>query len=301
VRAYVTRTPTKAKKSKGEEKRSQRPAGQKQYPPRIPPSDWVLVFDGETRTTPDQRLRFGAYQLRNDGRVFELGFFYEPEPGVLTDSDLKVLAEARAEVEAASEGKRVRLLTRDQFVDEIVYGSGRDVGAQIVGFNLPFDISRLAIDHASARRSMRGGFSFKLSDKEGRANVAIKHLSQKAALIRFTGEKPEEAEDAAAEIDPNTPHETEVPADPDRGYFVDVKTLAAALNRGLRHLRMLGPVRDDIYSSRPPPAVAQGAMLKFWAPLILAFVPALSRRPIPDPFQNSCPKPAHNQSHTPLF
>jgi hypothetical protein len=90
------------------------------------------------------------------------------------------------------------LLTREQFVDQVLYGSGRDVGAQIVGFNLPFDISRLALDHDSARRSMRGGFSFKLSEKEGRANVAIKHLSQKAALIRFTGEKPEEAEDEAA-------------------------------------------------------------------------------------------------------
>ena len=86
LRAYVTRAPTKAKKSKGEEKRGQRPAGKKQFPPRIPPSDWVLVFDCETRTTPDQRLRFGAYQLRNKGRLFERGAFYEPE--VLSAEDL---------------------------------------------------------------------------------------------------------------------------------------------------------------------------------------------------------------------
>jgi hypothetical protein len=143
-----------------------------------------------------------------------------------------------------SDGERVRLLTRDQFVDQVLYGSGRDVGAQIVGFNLPFDISRLAIDHASARRSMRGGFSFTLSEKEGRANVAIKHLSQKAALIRFTGEKPEEAEDDAAEIDPNTPHESEVPADPDRGYFVDVKTFAAALTSSSHSLASLSALLD---------------------------------------------------------
>jgi hypothetical protein len=167
LRAYVTRAPTKAKKSKGAEKPGQRPAGKKQSPPRIPPSDWVLVFDCETRTTPDQRLRFGAYQLRNKGRLFELGFFYEPETGVLTDADMQVLAEGRDELEAKSEGGRVRLLTRGEFVDEILYGSGRDVGAQIVGFNLPFDISRLAIHHDSARRSMRGGFTFKLSEKEG--------------------------------------------------------------------------------------------------------------------------------------
>jgi hypothetical protein len=161
LRAYVTRAPTKAKKSKGEEKRGQRPAGQKQYPPRIPPSDWVLVFDCETRTTPDQHLRFGAYQLRNKGRLFERGAFYEPE--VLSAEDLTVLSEVVTEELERSDGERVRLLTRDQFVDEVLYGSGRDVGAQIVGFNLPFDISRLAIDHDSARRSMRGGFTFKLS------------------------------------------------------------------------------------------------------------------------------------------
>jgi enoyl-[acyl-carrier-protein] reductase (NADH) len=150
-----------------------------------------------------------------------------------------VLAEARDELEAKSEGGRVRLLTRGEFVDEILYGSGRDVGAQIVGFNIPFDISRLAIHHDSARRSMRGGFTFKLSEKERRANVAVKHLSQKAALIRFTGEKPEKAEDEAEETDPDAAHESELPADPDRGYFVDVKTLAAALTNSSHSLASL--------------------------------------------------------------
>src|SRR5258708_4242775 len=136
LRAYVTRPPTKAKKSKGDEKRNQRPAGQKQYPPRIPPSDLVLVFDCETRTTPDQRLRFGAYQLRNKGRLYERGAFYEPD--VLSAEDLTVLSQVVAVESETSDGERVRLLTRDQFVDQVFYGSGRDVGAQIVGFNLPF-------------------------------------------------------------------------------------------------------------------------------------------------------------------
>jgi hypothetical protein len=183
LRAYVTRAPTKAKKSKGEENRGQRLAGKKEFPPRIPPIDWVLVFDCETRTTPDQRLRFGAYQLRNKGRPFERGAFYEPE--VLSAEDLTVLSKVVSEESETSDGERVRLLTRDQFVDQVLYGSGRDVGAQIVGFNLPFDLSRLAIDYDSARRSMRGGFTFKLSEKEGRANVAVKHLSQKAGTDSF--------------------------------------------------------------------------------------------------------------------
>jgi hypothetical protein len=225
LRAYVTRADRRPGRRKGF-------AGK---PSRDPPSDWVLVFDCETRTTPDQRLRFGAYQLRNEGRLFELGFFYEPD--VLTDDDLRVLTEVKAELEAKSEGERVRLLTRERFVEDVFFGSGGDVGAQIVGFNLPFDISRLAMDHYSARGSMRGGFGLKLSERASHPRVAIKHLSQSAAMIRFTG-----VQNASA--DGNNADDEEEDADPDRGYFVDVKTLSAALlgpphNRSLARLTQL--------------------------------------------------------------
>ena len=116
------------------------PAGRavdwRKYVPRVPPSDWVLVFDCETRTTPDQRLRFGAYQLRYKGQIWERGAFYEPE--VLAADELAILRQFMADEEANSDGERIRLLTRAEFVDEVFYGSGYAVGAQIVGFNLPF-------------------------------------------------------------------------------------------------------------------------------------------------------------------
>jgi hypothetical protein len=99
------------------------------------------------------------------------------------------------------------------------------LGAQIVGFNLPFDLSRLAIGHGSARGNMRGGFSLMLSKK--RPRVAVKHISQRAALIQFRAPRPPKQQDQ--DPDPHDPHETEASPDPDRGYFVDVKTLAAAL------------------------------------------------------------------------
>ena len=123
----------------------------KKSAPRVTPSDWVLVFDCETRTTPDQRLRFGAYQLRYKGEVSERGAFYEPE--VLAPGELAILQRVVADEQADSDGEPIRLLTRTGFVEEVFYGSGYAVGARIVGFNLPFDLSRLA------RRSMRGGFS----------------------------------------------------------------------------------------------------------------------------------------------
>ena len=76
LRAYVTRAPKKPKAG-AKVAKVKTPGGRavdwRKYVLRVPPSDWVLVFDCETRTTPDQRLRFGAYQLRYKGQVWERG------------------------------------------------------------------------------------------------------------------------------------------------------------------------------------------------------------------------------------
>lgn len=92
-----------------------RVADWRKYVLRVPPSDWVLVYDCETRTAPDQRLRFGAYQLRYKGQVWERGAFYEPE--VLTPDELAIFRQCMAEEEANSDGERIRMLTRAAFVD----------------------------------------------------------------------------------------------------------------------------------------------------------------------------------------
>ena len=226
LRAYVRKAPAKPRKG-SKPPRTTLPGrvNWRDLAPRTTPSDWVLVFDCETRTTPDQRLRFGGYQLRYKGEISERGAFYEPD--VLTEDELAILRQFIAEEELNSDGERICLRTRAEFVDEVFYQSGQAVGAQIVGFNLPFDLSRLAIRHASARRSMKGGFSLTLS--ENWPPVAVKHLSQRAALIRFTGDRPAAEEELEDGSDAETPDETEEKIGPDRGYFVDVKTLAAAL------------------------------------------------------------------------
>ena len=200
IRAYVTRAPKKPKAG-AKAAQNKTPGGRavdwRKHVLKVPPSDWVLVFDCETRTTPDQRLRFGAYQLRYKGQVWERGAFYEPD--VLTMDELATLRQVMADEEAKSGGERICLRTKAEFVDEVFYASGYAVGAQIVGFNLPFDLSRLAIRHASARRSMRGGFSLTLS--EDWPPVAVKHLSQRSALIRFTGDRPAKELNADQEED----------------------------------------------------------------------------------------------------
>jgi hypothetical protein len=230
LRAYVRKAPKKPKKgSKPPRTTLPGAVNWRDLAPRTTPSDWVLVFDCETRTSPDQRLRFGGYQLRYKGEIWERGAFYEPD--VLSEDEIAILQQLIDDERSNFDDVPIYLRKRAEFVDEILYRSAYAVGAQIVGFNLPFDLSRLAIRHASARRSMKGGFSLTLS--EDWPPVAVKHLSQRAALIRFTGDRPaaettaeEESDD---DSDAETPDETEKKIGPDRGYFVDVKTLAAAL------------------------------------------------------------------------
>lgn len=177
------------------------------------PSKWSLVFDTETTTDAAQQLRFGTYQIREGDRLDEAGFFYDPE--TLAPSELALLKHY-----AHDTGQQCMPVV--DFIEQKLYGVGYELGATIVGFNLPFDLARLAIRHASARgKAMRGGFSFKLSPDKTHPPVQVKHLSRRAALIRFAATRRQ-----------CTPHGQRrrglwVPAR--RGYFVDVKTLAAAL------------------------------------------------------------------------
>ena len=52
------------------------------------------------------------------------------------------------------------MMSRSEFVEQVLYKIGYRGRARIVGFNLPFDIARLAIDVEEARGKDLGGFSF---------------------------------------------------------------------------------------------------------------------------------------------
>src|SRR5260221_9520751 len=109
---------------------------------KVRPSPWTVLFDTETTTDAGQALRFGTYQVRKSGELHEAGILYDPD-GVTAD-------ELSAVRSYASE-HGLELLTRDQFADQVFYRIGYLFRASIVGFNLPFDISRIAIAHNSAR------------------------------------------------------------------------------------------------------------------------------------------------------
>jgi hypothetical protein len=186
------------------------------------PSEWSLTFDTETLVDASQRLRLGTYQVRRGKRLVQAGILVDPD--VLTLAELTTVR-----AHAKKRGWRVR--TRAEFADGVFYPVALELGGIVVGFNLPFDISRLATDHGPAKSpggAMRGGFAFRLSDKH--PPVQVKRIGARAAFIRLAigrGRNPEQRNREGGGSQHNL-----------RGYFVDVATLADAL------LSTKGSLRD---------------------------------------------------------
>lgn len=179
---------------------------------KLAASDWQVIFDTETTVDASQSLRFGTYQVRKGTTLREAGIFYEPH--ALDAGSLQV-------IEGYAAQKGLQLITRDEFADRVIYQIAWKLRATIIGFNLPFDISRIAIHHNSARGTMRGGFTFKLSEQKIFPNIQVKHLSQRAAFIQFA--KP------MGQMDSRGMRKRNLRSAPRRGHFVDCKTLAGAL------------------------------------------------------------------------
>src|SRR5947209_7262844 len=198
-------------------------------------SNRMLVFDTETRTDPTQSLIFGAYRYLDNGECLEEGLFYaddisEAERGVLE----KYVSERSADVTTRN-SRKLLLLTRAQFIDKF-FQAGYKVRCLLVGFNLPFDLSRIAFDVAPARGRFAGGFSLGLGsylDDQGcerrdqyRPRIGIKHIDSKRALKGFMARNRPDTVDLSPEDSVNGRPE---PGFIFRGHFLDLRTLAFVL------------------------------------------------------------------------
>ena len=188
----------------------------------------MLVFDTETTADEAFTFRVGVYHLYKDRALFEKGIFFAPNP----KSDKILSAADIVLIKTYAEKRGFNIRSKDEFVDQVLYRYGYRYGGSIVGFNLPFDLSRLALKPGSARgETMRGGFTLKLHPNKGNPNVRIKHLSARASLISFAA--PPKAREGRG----SRRRKLKTPAR--RGYFVDVKTLAATLTGASHSLASL--------------------------------------------------------------
>jgi hypothetical protein len=185
------------------------------------PSEWVLVFDTETKDDETQRIQFGTFQLREGDRLEIEGIFVDPD--ATTEAERDVLKAEAARLNC-------RLFSRHGFVDRVFFTAAYDGEATVVCFNLPFDTSRLALEARRAPpvyrrtkkgeirvdRSMVGGFTMTLTEDLRRPNLRVKHVTRRMAFINF-------ADPGAHPKRSRTDRHT-------RGYYLDLKTLVAALS-----------------------------------------------------------------------
>ena len=194
----------------------------------------MFVFDTETRTDAAQRLTFGSYRFFVNGELKQEGLFYADD---LPDKDRKTLERYVADQRKRAQQSRVvplLLPTRRDFLKKF-YKAVCKGRALLVGFNLPFDLSRIAFSARSARGRFAGGFSLALwsyirNEVERPANhrpgVGIKHIDSKRALKGFTSRYRPDDSDLIPE--------DSLTGEPEKGYkfrghLLDLRTLAFAL------------------------------------------------------------------------
>lgn len=180
---------------------------------RKPYGQRIMVLDTETTTDIYMNLLLGqamiiegTNQAHIDGIVKEHYLFYSDN---LTKSQMAVLKQY-------AEDKGAILISKQEFIDEVFWSEIWELGSICVGFNLPFDLSRLAI---SARTFQKGKhrdmFELRLSESKYKPTILIKPIDSKKAFIslRF----------------PTSPKTSSKRIPFRQGRFIDLRTLVFAL------------------------------------------------------------------------
>ncbi|HTA22761.1 MAG TPA: hypothetical protein VK763_04445 [Terriglobales bacterium] len=159
----------------------------------------ALVVDTETRITADQSLTLGVYRLckltDDKYRVTQEGLFYADD---LRVEELKVLKTYRrtAVSDVKSFPPQFSLHSRSEFMKKVFYPAMKRDGALVCGLNLPFDLSRLALDWGKAGKGGSDDRSWSLTmvrypngeENKNCRRVIIKPIDSKKAFISLAPE-----------------------------------------------------------------------------------------------------------------
>ncbi len=171
--------------------------------------DVVLVMDTETTIDESQDLLFGSCGIWISGILHRFILFYALD---LTANQIDVIRKHSSNLTV--ETIEIELMSSTDFVDKVLYPYLYDAHAVLVGFNLPYDLTRLASVWGSSRGKWKGGFTFTLSEDNFLPPVRIKSLDSTKAFIEFA--RPPKRNQNHPQ--PHYP-----------GRFLDLRTLSFAL------------------------------------------------------------------------
>ena len=174
----------------------------KGYNPTIPlRHDRVLIFDTETTIDQYQNLKIGYFRIYQDGYIQHEGLFYDSS--MLDEKETSNLKKYASK-------NNISLYQLDEFVDHVFYPEIFKSKTLCVGFNLAFDISRIAKKSGNSRGKNKGGFTLTLSNKKYNPPIVVKKLGT-AYSFKFTTTKQNKGKEYFG------------------GYFLDAQNLAEVL------------------------------------------------------------------------
>ena len=205
----------------------------------------MFIIDTETTTDPAQLLTFGSaryyvshHRAADEWALTDEWLFYADDLAVSDAAGCALLSDRVARLRAEV-SHPVHLCTRTAFVDGPFWQLAYRARAMVIGFNLPFDLSRLATHWGEGRRvrnprdpsrmldGQSGGFTFRMWEHDGadnlyRPRVFIKKLAPGRNLIRFTVPQRADDDDTIPDVGGHQRYSF-------RGHFLDLHTLAFAL------------------------------------------------------------------------
>lgn len=164
---------------------------------RISSFDRILIFDTETTIDHYQNLKFGYFEIYQYHKLEDCGLFYDRI--ILKEKEISALQQFAKE-------NNITLYTADEF-RKIFCIEAYTLESLCVGFNLPFDLTRIAISAPPARG--KNGFSLKLSNNLDYPRLHTVHNSSTLSFINWANPR--------------------IRSNGFRGHFVDLRTLAFAL------------------------------------------------------------------------
>ena len=143
--------------------------------PEIPVFDRILVFDTETTTDLYQNLKFGYFEIHQYDRLETRGIFYDR---------VIVNAKERSILEQHRKEKKISFYTLEEFRKIFLYETF-ELETLCIGFNLPFDLTRIALRSTNGRKRKKDAFSLEISKNLYYPRLHVTHATNTLSFIEW--------------------------------------------------------------------------------------------------------------------
>ena len=175
----------------------------------------VLTLVSETTSDQHHTLTYGSCAVWINGTLYKICLFHDES---LDEKKIDVIKQV-ADTLQKEKDCIVTVSSKDEFVTKVFYPYVYEARAKCVGFDLPYELSRMAASWGTARK-IQDAFSIKLVDGIPRLPaIKIKSINSNAAFIQFA--TPLRTKSEKKQIPTHKVY---------RGYFLDLKTLGYAMS-----------------------------------------------------------------------